>query len=853
MLDKIFPPQSTPPHRLPIHPPLPIRRVSEAAPLARRVSEADPPRPIPEASPLARRVSEAAPPRRVSKGQRPKRSEVPGTPLPPINPKRPKPPYFLLPLLSLTLFTAFPPPCHAAPAREYWLQQIDAAVQSGIEKGDLPGAVVLILHQGKIIHRKAYGLRARQPERIAMTPETVFDLASLTKPIATATSIHLLAEQGKLKLSDPVAKYWPEFGQQGKGSITIAQLLLHIGGLVADNPEADYAEGKTRALEKIAQLHPVAPVGRRFTYSDVGYIVLGELVERVAGQPLDRFAQEHLFAPLGMRATGFRPEAALRARAAPTQEHDGHWMIGEVHDPRAFRLGGVAGHAGLFATADDLARFALMLLQHGTHEGQRILQSETLRRLTAPEPVPGGWRSLGWDVDTAYSSNRGDLFPPHDGFGHTGFTGTSIWVHPPSQTAIIFLSNRVHPDGRGNVTRLRGIVASLAAAAVLPSAGTKKNLAAEPVQTGIDVLVQEKFERLRGRNIGLVTNHTGRDRQGHTTIDLLHRAPGVHLVALFSPEHGIRGTVEENVADSRDAATGLPVYSLYGARRKPTAETLKGIDTLIYDIQDAGCRFYTYISTLGHVLEAAGEHHLRMVVLDRPNPLGGSVVAGPMLDEGRESFVAYHRLPVQHGLTVGELAMLFNQERQLHADLDVVRLRGWQRDDRFDRTGLRWVNPSPNLRSLTAALLYPGIGLLEATNVSVGRGTERPFEWVGAPWIDGGRLAAELNALTLPGVRFMPTERTPTASVFKDQKCDGVQILVADWDQFAAVRTGLAFAWVLHHIYPEQWRIDRFNVLLGHQSTLEGLQKSRPWQALEAAWQPDLEVFLKLRKKYLLY
>ena len=260
-----------------------------------------------------------------------------------------------------------------------------------------------------------------------------------------------------------------------------------------------------------------------------------------------------------------------------------------------------------------------------------------------------------------------------------------------------------------------------------------------------------------------MTNHTGRDREGRSTIDLLHEAQGVTLIALFGPEHGIRGAVEEKVADARDEKTGLPIYSLYGTRRKPTPETLKGIDTLVYDIQDAGCRFYTYISTLGYLLEVAGQSRgwmtqpLRVVVLDRPNPIGGLAVEGPVLDSGRESFVAFHALPVRHGMTVGELARLFNAERKLGADLEVVRMEGWQRSDFYDSTGLPWINPSPNLRSLTEALLYPGIGLLETTNVSVGRGTDRPFEWVGAPWIDGRKLAAALAEENLPVFALFPS------------------------------------------------------------------------------------------------
>lgn len=729
------------------------------------------------------------------------------------------------------------------------LAQIDEAVRQAIDRGQLPGAVVVIVHRGRVIFRKAYGLRSREPAKVAMTPEIVFDLASLTKPIATATSIVLLIEQGKLRPTDRLAQHLPAFRRKETDGITLAQLLLHTSGFVADNPLSDYRNGRAEAIKRLYALKPVTEPGKRFTYSDVNYILLGEVVEKVSGLPLDQFAHKHIFAPLGMNETGFRPEGKLKARCAPTQQRDGKWLVGAVHDPRAALLGGVAGHAGLFSTADDLAVYAQMLINGGEYGKRRILSPATVRLMTKPHPVPKGQRTYGWDVRTGYSSNRGTVFPAGESFGHTGFTGTSIWIHPRSETAVIFLSNRVHPDGKGNVTKLRGQVATIAATAILKPVDPKR----PEVRTGLDVLAREGFARLKGRRVGLVTNHTGRDAEGRSAIDLLHTAPGIKLVALFSPEHGIRGAVDERVSDTKDATTGLPIYSLYGKRRRPTAETLRGIDTLVFDIQDAGCRFYTYISTLGLVLEAAAKYRVKVVVLDRPNPIGGVAVAGPVLDAGRESFVGYHALPVRHGLTVGELALLFNKERKIGAEVEVVRMEGWQRSDLYDRTGLTWVNPSPNLRSLGAALLYPGIGLLETTNVSVGRGTERPFEWFGAPWLDGRKLAAALADERLPGVRFVPARLTPTSSVHKGKECDGVQVFVDDWAAFRPVQTGLAIACTLRRLYPDDWKVDRFDVLLAHRVTWEGVRDGTGWRELEAGWRGPLERFIELRRQYLLY
>jgi uncharacterized protein YbbC (DUF1343 family)/CubicO group peptidase (beta-lactamase class C family) len=765
-----------------------------------------------------------------------------------------------LPLFAL-LGAASTPPCPAAEhplpsarpealgVSSAALDRIDGAVRAALERGQLPGAVVLITHRGKVIFRRAYGWRSKEPVPTLMGTDTVFDLASLTKPIVTATAIFLLLQEGKLRLTDLVARHLPAFTGGRRGRVTVEHLLLHTSGLIADNPVADYRDGRRKALERIYHLTPQSEPGTRFVYSDLNYILLGEIVERLGGQPLDRFARQRIFEPLGMNETTFNPQGKLRERAAPTERAGGRWLAGEVHDPRARLLGGVAGHAGLFSTADDLAVYAQMLLDGGEYRGRRLLAPETVKLMTTPRAVPGGLRTYGWDVDTKFSKNRGTLFPRSKGFGHTGFTGTSIWIDPGSRTAVIFLSNRLHPDGKGNVTPLRARVATLAAEAVLrPARGPL-----HPVATGIDVLVREKFARLRGRRVALVTNHSGKGRDGRPTIDLLHRAPGVKLVALFSPEHGLRGAVEARVADGRDEKTGLPVYSLYGPRRRPTPETLRGVDTLVYDIQDAGCRFYTYISTLGYVLEAAAANHIKVVVLDRPNPIGGLAVEGPVLDAGRESFVAYHRLPVRHGLTVGELALLFNKERKVGADLEVVRLEGWRRGDLFDSTGLAWVNPSPNLRGLTATLLYPGVGLLETTNVSVGRGTDRPFEWFGAPWLDGRKVAAALAAEGVPGVRFVPLTLTPAASVHKGKACGGVQLIVDDWARFEPLPTGLALACTLRRLYPDDWAVGRYNALLGNRATWEGLKGGVGWRDLVRAWQPELERFKARRRAFLLY
>jgi uncharacterized protein YbbC (DUF1343 family) len=372
------------------------------------------------------------------------------------------------------------------------------------------------------------------------------------------------------------------------------------------------------------------------------------------------------------------------------------------------------------------------------------------------------------------------------------------------------------------------------------------------VLNGIDVLAEREFAPLRGLRVGLITNHTGTDRERNPTIDLFHCAPDVHLRLLFTPEHGLRGALDEKVPDTIDERTGLPVFSLYGERRAPIPEQLQNLDALVFDIQDIGCRFYTYISTMGLCLEAAGQAGLRFFVLDRINPINGAQIDGPMLS-GETSFVAFHRLPVRHGMTVGELALLFNAERQFGADLVVIAAKGWTRRLWFDQTGLPWTNPSPNMRSVTQAILYPGVGLLETTNLSVGRGTGTPFELVGAPYINDVVLAAELNRLGITGVSFVPVRFTPNASVFKDKLCAGVSIILTDRERCQVVDVGIGIASALHRLYPDEFEVEKFNRLLGCGATLEAVKAQKNLEDIRSAWRKDLDEFVKRRAPYLLY
>lgn len=782
------------------------------------------------------------------------------------------------------------------------LERMDPVIVDSIAKRELPGAVVLVARKGRVVWRKAYGSRAVEPVKEPMTPDTIFDVASLTKVVATATSIMILVERGKVRLSDPVSNYIPELKGEGRERITIELLLTHRSGYAPDFDLKERWTGYDEAVKRLIKEPLRNPPGARFVYSDIGYIALGEVVRRASGITLDKFARQNIFVPLKMRDTGFRPSRLLRKRIAPTEKRRGQmsylgdsaenagaegeeWLRGEVHDPTSYRMGGIAGHAGLFSTVDDLALYCQMILGGGQYRGARILSPLSVAEMTRPRLVTeAGWtRGLGWDVNTSFSTNRGDLFPLGS-YGHTGFTGTSIWIDPATGMFLVFLSNRVHPDGKGDVASLRGKVASIAAGAVTDqgaagkarrelsqhyenlnkdlgrftasrnqASGFAPNVTDVRVLTGIDVLERDGFKQLAGKKIGLVTNHTGKNRAGRQTIDVLSKAPGVELVALFSPEHGIRGSADEKVSDSKDEQTGLPIYSLYGETRRPKPEQLKGLDALVFDIQDIGTRFYTYISTLGYVMEEAAKADLPVFVLDRPNPIGGLEVEGPIADAGTLSFTAYHTIPVRHGLTIGELAQFFNQDRKINCDLRVIKMEGWQREMWFDATNLTWVNPSPNMRSLTEATLYPGVGLLETTNVSVGRGTDTPFELIGAPWIDAQQLAAALNQRRLPGVRFVPVRFKPAASVFKGEECQGINVIVTDRAAFRPVLTGIEIAVALRRLYPEQWKVEGYGRLLVNAATLERVKRGDAAEDIVRSWNALLDEFRGRRAQALLY
>jgi len=761
---------------------------------------------------------------------------------------------------------------------------LDRVINEAIEQGRMPGAVLLVGHEGKVVYRKAYGKRALVPLPEAMTLDTVFDCASLTKVVATTSSLMKLFEEGRFRLGDKITDYIPEF-QGGKSEITLRQLFTHFSGLQPDVPLSTPWTGYATGIQLACTFKPGGPPGTRYVYSDINFILLGELVHRLSGKMLNAYARENIFLPIGMRESMFLPPASLVPRIAPTERwpvKTGPPLRGVVHDPTARNMGGVAGHAGLFSTADDLSRFAQMMLNGGELEGVRLFSPLTVAKFIEPQTPPDQpiLRGLGWDVDSPHSGNRGELFPIGS-FGHTGFTGTSLWIDPLTKTYVILLANSVHPDLRPALTPVRAKVATIVAANVglrgqrvtlseynqtgynqtgynesLTGPGARRQVGRNGATlTGLDVLAAMKFQPFAGKRIGLITNQSGLDRQGRRNIDVMRQA-GVNIAAIFSPEHGFLGKEDRpGIQDTTDPATGIKVFSLYGATNRPTPEMLNGIDVLVFDIQDVGVRFYTFETTMAYALEAAAKAGIPYYVLDRPNPITGTRIEGPMMDPANRSFVGYlGGEPVRHGMTMGELAKMFNAENKIGANLTVVPMQDWQRGDWFDATNLAWINPSPNMRSLNAAMLYPGLCLMEyARNFSVGRGTDAPFEQIGADFIGGRELATYLNQRQIPGVRVYATSFTPTESVFKGVKVEGVRFVVTNRELLNATRLGLELAVGIQKLYPGKVDFSGGKRLVGSDDAIHRIQAAEDPRTIQESFQDAVGTFAEMRARYLLY
>jgi uncharacterized protein YbbC (DUF1343 family)/CubicO group peptidase (beta-lactamase class C family) len=797
--------------------------------------------------------------------------------------------FFLIPALAQAA-TAKKPASKAKskPSGAAAFARVDAIMEESIAHKDCPGAVLVVGHHGRIVYRKAYGMRSLEPVREAMTLDTIFDIASLSKVVATTPSVLRMFELGQFRLNDPVSRYLPEFAQNDKQEVTIRELLTHYSGLREDLELKTEWSGEETAKQMAFSEKLVTPPGSIFRYSDINFEVLGFLVEKLSQMSLDKYANAFVFQPLGMKDTSYNPPASWRRRIAPTEyDEHGQMLRGVVHDPTARRMGGVAGHAGVFSTGADLAKYAQAVLDAANYKpGHKdFLNGLTVTKAIRPQQPPNATslRGLGWDIDTAFSSNRGEVFPTGS-FGHTGFTGTSMWLDPFTDTYVILLTNAVHPHRGPSVIALRAKVATLVAEALNlgkelhdrnpllaitgyneAAAGARRMTSRNAtVLNGIDVLEAHNFEELKPtaagtapRRIGVLTNQTGIDAQARRDIDVLNSVPGIKLAALFSPEHGVLGKLDTTtIGDTVDAVTGIPVYSVYGntdAKRRPQVEQLKKLDAVVVDIQDAGVRYYTYETSMGYFLEAAAQAGIEVIVLDRPDPITGAAVGGPITDPGKESFVSYYTEPSQHGMTMGELARFFVGEKHLATKLTVVQMQGWQRGDWFDSTGQAWVNPSPNLRSVNEATLYPGVGLIEGGNISVGRGTDTPFEVLGAPWIKPLEFASYLNNRHISGVRFVPVTFTPSSSNYANQQCGGVNIVVLNRYALDAPELGLELANALHKLYASDFQIQKIAALVANAETMDALNAGTDPRFISSRWNDAIEKFEEIRKKYLIY
>ena len=708
---------------------------------------------------------------------------------------------------------------------------IDQAVETAIRNGDLPGAVVRVGRRDGVVFERAYGMASLEPERRAMAPDMLFDLASVTKVITTIAVLQL-SDAATVHLDRPVDRILPELAGWG---ITPRHLLLHTAGFRPVNPLEDYDDDRAASLSRALRNAPEQRPGT-YAYSDLSFIALGVLVERVTGQSLDEVYAEQIFRRVGAEHAQFNPGTS--DRVVPTEyaarRGDPPPMIhGVANDPRAWRLGGIAGHAGLFASADDLARVAEGLL------GGELLRPQTLQLMhTATEVRRSNGQTVRRGLGVGMDDRRLEGWSASS-FGHGGYTGTWLWVDPERDLYVVLLAHRVHPNGGGRSGPIRSTLGRLVNAAQI---APKR----DAVRLGIDMLRARDFEALEGKRVAVLTNGAARARDGAPTWELLRRH--ADLKRIFTPEHGLNadreGTVESSSQDE------LEIVSLFGPNRTPQPEALADVDVVVVDLQDVGARFYTYGATMGRMMQAAADANVEVWVLDRPNPLGGQRIEGPILQESQRSFVNHQPgWPVQHGMTMGEMARLLKSERELDVELRVIEMEGWSRPMRWEDTGLRWVPPSPNLRTPTQVLLYPGIALVEGTNVSVGRGTDRPFELVGAPWMNAEAVLAAIPEEARVGLTVETTRFRPNAARHRGRWCRGLQITLADPATAHPIRFGLALLKALSQ--QEGWEPERAVRIVGDERITTALD--RPLAELESIGSDQRTDFERRRNEALIY
>jgi uncharacterized protein YbbC (DUF1343 family) len=728
--------------------------------------------------------------------------------------------------------------------------ECEQVLRDSIQGRAFPGCTVQVGSDQQPFWTAAFGYHDYS-DATPVTVDAIYDLASVTKVAGTTTVLMRLVALGKVRLDDPIGRWLPEFladtpdpeQRAQRERVTVEHLLTHSSGLGPWRPFHQQVDSYTDLIAEACRVPLVAEPGESHRYSDIGLMLAGEVAARAGGRPLAELERELVFDPLGMTNTWRCPPAELLSRIPPTEidAATGELVHGVVHDENARAGEGQTGHAGLFATAEDLGKLAAELLRAARGQS-RLFPRQVVEQFFEPRQVGGIRRAVGWNI---VPDSGGRLL------SHTGFTGTSMQLDLRRNRYIVLLTNRVHPT-RDNqqIGRVRREV----------RAAVERQFESMD-HPGIERQFAELQQTLEGKRVGLLTNPSSVDAEYRFLADRLHASSQVTLVCLFAPEHGLRGDRQagQKVQDYVDDATGLPVYSLYSQRRIPTPEQLAEFDVLLCDLQDVGARFYTFVWTVVSVMEAAARENKRVVIFDRPNPIGLAHMEGAptRLNAGLVGPVWSGQpfgVPTRHGMTVGEIATLVNEAwAENKADLTVVRVPGYSRSTRFVETGYPWVMPSPNMPTLDTAAVYPGTCVFEGTNLSEGRGTTRPFELIGAPFVQPRRVVARLNDAGLPGVRFREAWFTPTFEDHADQLCGGVQVHVTDPDAFQPVRTGLVMLKAFCDLYPKQVTVTSFASRLMGVPDLHHRIWTESADSLIDDWQADLLEFQQLRQPYLLY
>ncbi|HNZ49356.1 MAG TPA: DUF1343 domain-containing protein [Candidatus Hydrogenedentes bacterium] len=712
-----------------------------------------------------------------------------------------------------------------------------SALSRAVADAQAPGAVACVGENGRTIFKGATGFRALVPEKERADTETIYDLASLTKVIATTTSVLLLREQAQLDLDDALYRYLP---LANLDKVSIRQVLTHTAGLVSWKAFYTELSGPLAYTDAIARLAASRDQRGTRVYSDLGFILLTRVIEEITHESFDVFCREQIFQPLKMVNTFFKPAPSFKERCAPTEKCSWRKRLirGEVHDQNAFAMGGVSGHAGLFSTAADLELFCQALLSG------KILSEATLTDITREGQVPGyPWQGLGWWIDPWTSGANGYL-PSRTAFGHTGWTGTSMWMDRSTGVYAVLLSNTCHPDvsHRNNGALRRTFYSKVASLFYKNSANA---------HTGLDALVRNDFEEIKGKRLGVLTNSAAQDQTGRSAALVLGQSGAATVMRFFSPEHGFQGEAEagEAVGSKKDGT--VPVISLYGGKSAPDRKDLQGIDLFVVDLPDIGARYYTYMATMKECMASCAEAQIPVLVLDRPNPLGGLVLEGKPAEEFGTA-VCCAPVPVRHGMTLGEVALFFQEQffKGKKLELRIVKAENWWYDFTHPESALPWTPPSPNIPTPDTALLYIGTCLFEGVNMNEGRGTERPFRICGAPWLKAEEVIAAVEPSALEGCTLKPALYIPKSipgkaanPEYKDQLCHGIEFEITDRRTIRPFAMVTAVLSAIHKRHPElQWR-PFFDVLAGGPYLRTALQGGLPVNGILESMRESLEDF----------